>query len=326
MAGLQDKFWNKRLTQLDDIISSNLTSLYTWALILEKSIADRQQWIADKEFITGTKKYKSVSSKFSMDELHTMTGNVIDFFINNQLDNTICNQSNRNSCNTACNTTSRNSCNANCNTKPVKEVNTVEDECDEDAVTADDLDIELEDETPTPKPNTSEADNMKKMVDIILEQKEAEDKELNDHMNRRRKLLLEQELNPFGSDEDLTHTFNTLGDPPASVDNTVQHNNTPVEEVPVRVPKPGCDLSGASSLSGTMNLRPSVAEEVAKAPTINALLRISPLERDALEQELFLKAKKKVQQLMPGETNEKVLQPLYFKEADRLLKSWMETH
>ena len=119
MAGLQDKFWNKRLSQLDDVISSNLTSLYTWALILEKSIADRQQWIVDKEFITGSKKYKTSSSKFSMDALHTMTNSVIDFFINNQLNYRTCNQScntacNTN-CNTACNQTSRNVCNTACN-------------------------------------------------------------------------------------------------------------------------------------------------------------------------------------------------------------------
>ena len=52
------------------------------------------------------------------------------------------------------------------------------------------------------------------------------------------------------------------------------------------------------------------------------LLSLSTSEREKLEYDIFLTAKKNIQRLLPDTTDVSILEPLYFKEADRLLNEY----
>ena len=61
-------------------------------------------------------------------------------------------------------------------------------------------------------------------------------------------------------------------------------------------------------------------------PTINALLRLTPSQRDRLLFSIFQEAKKNVQQLAKPDTPDAELEQLVSREADRLVQVYIDTH
>ena len=170
------------------------------------------------------------------------------------------------------------------------------------------------------------------MCDVVIKQDIDEQDELRRHIEKKRQLLREQSVYPFE-----LPSMDNLGDP-VNVDQEYNTNTTSTTaniqqalttKPTILQPNEYNNLSG--SMNPTTNTTTNtntttVVDPALKAPVINALLRISPYERAELEEKLFLKAMKNVKSLMPNEKNNDVLEPLYLKEADRLLKHWIDTH
>lgn len=81
MSNLQKKFWQKRHDQLTEEMSINLQSLYTWALQLDDVCKRRNQWRADKKYVTGVKAKKYVNGNEQ-----ALAQIIIDFIITSELD------------------------------------------------------------------------------------------------------------------------------------------------------------------------------------------------------------------------------------------------
>lgn len=82
-AALQEQFWNKRNRQLTAEVELNLTSLYSWALLLKKSIGEKKQWAKDKLQITG-KAFAGVPKTIHALELE-LAKSIINFVVDGEL-------------------------------------------------------------------------------------------------------------------------------------------------------------------------------------------------------------------------------------------------
>lgn len=360
---LQEKFWKKRLSQLDDIILSNMKSLYSWTLILEKSIADKKQWIYDKSLITGTPYQAKIKYSFPVDELHELTNDIIEYFIDNKLENKNVNHyhnsnrtGNHNSNRAETRDTNRSKkqySRSYC--RNVDENSEIEMDLSEDDAVAvheneNENDSNIEEEVveyedtdnseieevdhknsnvnsrhtkkaqveKTPNKNKKQDETIK-MSKLLLEQKESEQKEIDDRMNEKRKMLLDQSLDP-AEVKPIEFTLDTIGNPPSS-----NEDNLTTEELLSKT-LDGTTESEPNYISGVMKPKESVLELEQKAPTINALLRLSVADREVLEQEIFKRAQNKIRLMMPNENRLEILEPLWHREADRMIKTWVETH
>lgn len=79
MSSLQKKFWQKRHTQLNDEVDTNLQSLYTWALQLSDVCKRRKQWRLDKKYITG-----NITTYVDGNE-HLLAETIINFVVSGEL-------------------------------------------------------------------------------------------------------------------------------------------------------------------------------------------------------------------------------------------------
>lgn len=391
MSLLQEKFWNKRREQLYEIIQLNNKSLYSWAIITEKSITDYDQWIADKQLITGNASV-NVKSKFDVVRLHELTNQILDFFIDSD-----CYSSNTNShakttartnvnANTSTNTSSHAKINTRTNASTAVNTNAntnhadsqIEVEFTEDIIgdTVEELeeqadgDVEVQEE-PSSVPHLpiqmnavqkignvdtsvseADADIMNKMTELLVASDWKDQEVMDNHISNRRKILAETANKPvpksklfaamYPDSNYILPSMDKLGDPvnnstannadasksttdDTSEDSTIEDSTT--ENTPADIHTTQhveLQPNQFNAVSGEMKQPVLAVDPALKAPFISPLLEISKYDRDELEQKLFLKAKKNVTCMLPNETDINKLEPLYFKEADRLLQCWMD--
>jgi hypothetical protein len=297
---MQNQFWHQRDNQLNVSINNNITSIYTWALLLKKDIENKRQWALDKKNITGDA-YTGFVSSIHANELE-FANNIISFKtgVINPFP-----------------TKSQDEENNHLIDKHVDSSN----ECEWE---------EVEEENPkhTSKTIHVKPSSDEELINNVLAQQQKEQDDLDNHIGSRRKLLEEQNklfnINDYQQILDdkptpkVKFSLDVVGrddnietDP--QLDNTIAENND--KNIPI-------------PYNGVLTpMEKKVIDELEAAPTITPLLRFTGEEREKLLYEIFKQAKENVEKNLGNllsNMSSNDIQKLIDQEGDRLLDLWME--
>ena len=312
MNDFSDKLNKKHIELLNKSVQNAITSLYSWALIIRKDIQT----------------YNALGVNHDFDKLDQICSWVEDYVINDDLPELEIKRSETTSKSktvsekvteptTTDTYTSKPTTTDKVETKPTTtdkvETNTT-DKVETKPTTTDKVETKTTDTTENKSDNNTETEKLRQQLEHVLS--DDEQKELDDMILDRKQKMVKEDVVPSAPIK-----FNL------SVDGIDDNDSA------LCTSQCGSELSNRVNEQLTVEQRPdnvrqflTVAEMEQNGIPVNALTRISPSEREKLEYDLFVQAKKNVKSLMPNETNEEVLEPLYFREADRLLQLYMETH
>lgn len=291
MSFLRKKIWSERMQLINDEVELNLKSLYSYAILLNQSVEERDRWAQNSQLISG-ESYAVVD-----DELKSLICQIMDYFISHRRPVPIVTAKHNNS---SLHVKADQDVNQNHDQKLDCNLDTSSENSDQIVVDMDDLrddkitnlaDLcEAACEAACKGENPPQIKLSDQLVEKILTEADKEQDEVDQMMLKRRQMLIDQQndMNPIQPRE-IKFTLNTVGD----------ENAQPIK---------------------------SVDELTREAPQINALLKISPIEREELYERLFLQAKKNVESLVASDISSEEKDALIAKEADRLLKNYIESN
>ena len=158
-----------------------------------------------------------------------------------------------------------------------------------------------------------EPTNASEQVDQLIETIEVDNATLNQIMNLKRNAMLEQQ-----KEMDLRNKMyeKALAEQQAEMQ-LLNGTDNNLENM--------CDqLSAGSNVNNRKKM--SLEEQARQAPTINALLRLTPNQREKLCYDMYKQAKKTIKQIAPDLTDINQMNSLVSKEADRLIQVYIETN
>lgn len=310
---LRNTFWEERYEQLDKELKLHLQSLYSWALLVNKIIDEKNQWIKDKKIITG-KKHPLAGQPIGIKE-KAIANSIVQFIINGKLDVNLP------------------SAILNTNEDPNIEVEihnadtNTNNETDSDAETITESEAELTRE--------------QQITNKLMRQHEDEQAELDRLINEKRNNMLEKQKNLMDNVQDqrpVKFNLDVVAQPEEQ--NKLDDIQERGDNLDTEVLSDACRsaLKKADEVKRAIEAQNNptnqdsepadnkVALEVAKAPTINALYRLDNWEREDLLERLFIKAEKNVKSLANANTPPKEMEELVHREMNRLLDVYMQTH
>lgn len=192
----------------------------------------------------------------------------------------------------------------------------------------------------------NQADNQNTAIlDMLTEQEQ-----LEEHMNQRRRqyqaehqTITEQQTDksPTGGIFGLITKQSTITERQTDLNDVIKEaeaRNAELQylnQTPPNTPNPEEQINTVvesnSSTQSCQNESISAVEDNPvpqrkEPPTINALFRLTPRQRDELCYQLFMTAKKNVTRLCPENTPQEEIDRLVKNEADRLLDVYIKTH
>jgi len=278
MANIPDLLWNQRYTQLQNELRNYIKSIYTWAIIANKTIEELEFWAQNKtHYVTNAE-----PSRLSINKEKILIKQIVELFFDTPVNELAQSK-------TIAEATINHSNNGN-----TEEIISL-----------------FENEAPV-------ASKYNEYLDRMQEEHDKEDQELADHIKERRALFEkeQQELEHKRHEEESRQkNFKIDGQSlEQSNDLTKIHSSDQV-----------ASAEAIRIIEGT--LPASKFNSAEKAPTINALYRLSLNERERLLEKLFIEAGKNIENNTKGMSlSYEDKEELRHKEMDRLVENWIQTH
>lgn len=327
---LRNTFWEERYNQLDKELKLHLQSLYSWALLINNVVDEKNRWINDKKTITG-RKHPLAGQNVGTEE-KAIANSIIQFVVSGKL--------NVNLSNTILNDGSNDPDN---NIEVVVDDNDCNNDSDLETITESEAELSQE----------------QRIANKLMRQQEEEQAELDRLINEKRRNMLEEQKDLMSSMQEpreIKFNLDVVGQQDLNQDlNQDQSSTTRADNLDFNVMSDECKaaikkadevkraVEAQNFKNGELSTRPpradpstiipdseippsKVALEVAKAPVINALYRLDNWEREDLLERLFIKAEKNVKSLVGTNKSQKEIDELIHHEMDRLLEVYMKTH
>lgn len=283
-----EKFWNKKLTLINENITNNMKAIYTLALSLNNNIIDRNNLLNDKKQLTNTEVNNEIKQDIDANyrEMMSFIDVITDYYATSKLDKHVkINKSNK------LDVLDKLDNNESDDLFNVELDNVLDNELDN--VLDNDVDLEL-------------------LTNNFMSQQE----DLSTLMSEKRKQL--KDPNVFIPKKEIKFYLDTK----APITEPERTDNVNVCDF-----DGGIQTNGAQPSTVQPNgAQPS--NEVRKhkpIPPINALTRISIAEREELEYKFYQTAVNNIKKNYPN-TPQEEMEKLIFTEADRLLTLYIETH
>lgn len=181
--------------------------------------------------------------------------------------------------------------------------------------------------TSSPKVIEQQNNQNTAILDMLTEQEQ-----LEEHMNQRRR--------QYQAEQQTTQTQTITEQPNTDLNDVIKEaeaRNAELQnlnQTPPNTPNPEEQIntvveSNSSTPSGpneSITVEDNPVSQRKEPPTINALFRLTPRQRDELCYQLFMTAKKNVTRLCPENTPQEEIDRLVKNEADRLLDVYIKTH
>jgi hypothetical protein len=340
MSKLQDKFWQKRYDQMTDEIDNNLKSLYTWALILHETSIRRDQWISDKQSITGNK-----TSVMPVDKREKeLAACIINYVVGGDLA---------------------------IDGQPVFNKSQKPGSTSGDAEYESDIEVEFNKKVHNPKKMSSP--DLQSYTDVVLSKQEEEQEELACHMDNRRIKSMRSQKNDLDCSQYLAKANDRTNDlcnlsnitetlekamqgepekqttkrttdqgfeeekmktrdnnidecPPKTVNFLLDTTGEKYQHTDVTVPKEVADVTKYRFAGGDLhNISPG--HMARNAPTVTPLMLLSKTAQNKLYSDIYAQATKNVLSTVgEKDISEEDREGLINKQGDRLLAQWEDSH
>lgn len=317
---LQNDLWKKRFDRLNDDIHDNLNNLFTWATLLNRSIADQKQWIQDKEIITGSCHNLNIDAYLSTEQ--KLVDVLLTFFNSGNLTTLNVGYKKKNKKYSDMNvltpiTMYKNRTPKKSKSKKRKKKYTMDEIKQSTCV------VNNDDEKPTAENLQSAINEMNEIYD----KSESEHERLARHITQRREALKNSERQDNIQQHPVKFTLSTTND-------TLPNQSRVLDAIPEDTENPkldndiGDDNKNKDTKTTTEkkdeeeetipdvdmslfagNVKP-INQRAREAPTITPLLRLTARQREKLMFDLFLRAKNRVLSSLVAQNTELTRQDL----------------